>query len=140
MTDINNNEEIIDSRDIIESITELHDSIADDCGKDAGDFAGIDGLIGYAESNYADECANDISELKILLNVQDQASDYAEDWEDGATLIRESYFEEYMDETVEDCYEVPKELPSFMTIVLDYVALRMDYTAVDFDGVTYLIR
>jgi len=44
-----------------------------------------------------------------------------------------------MDDMIEDCYELPK-LPSFMTVVLDYVALRMDYTAIDFDGVTYLIR
>ena len=40
---------------------------------------------------------------------------------------------------VADCYAMP-ELPSFMTVTLDYDALEQDYTSVDFDGVEYLIR
>lgn len=56
-----------------------------------------------------------------------------------AYLIRYSYFEGYMDETVFDCYDLPK-LPSFMTIALDYVALQQDYSSVEVDGVTYWCR
>lgn len=56
-----------------------------------------------------------------------------------AYLIRDSYFEYHMDETVFDCYNLP-ELPSFMTITLDYVALQMDYSSVEVDGVTYWCR
>jgi len=45
-----------------------------------------------------------------------------------------------MDEMVADCYEVPKNLPSFMTITLDYVALQQDYSTVEIDGTTYFYR
>lgn len=139
MIKINNNEDVMDSRDIIERIEELRESIESASGKDCGDFGGEHGWLEYALT-----CDNvdsgQVEALKTLTSVADQASDYAPDWEYGEQLIRHSYFEEYMDEMIADCYEVPKELPSFMAIVLDYVALRMDYTEVDFDGVTYLIR
>lgn len=54
-------------------------------------------------------------------------------------LIADCHFEQYMDEMIDDCYSIP-ELPSFMTITLDYIALRQDYTSVEIDGVTYLMR
>lgn len=66
-----------------------------------------------------------------------------EQWEGNwypVTLIRDSYFEESMDELIADCYEIPKDLPSFMTITLDYIALQQDYSTVEFDGVTYWYR
>jgi hypothetical protein len=56
-----------------------------------------------------------------------------------ANLIRDSYFEQAMDELVADCYVIP-EMPSFMTITLDYVALQQDYSSVEVDGVTYWYR
>ena len=56
-----------------------------------------------------------------------------------ATLISESYFNEYMDDMVADCYGLP-ELPSFMTITLDYHALLMDYTSIELNGITYYYR
>ena len=56
-----------------------------------------------------------------------------------AYLIRDSHFKDYMDEMLEDCYDLP-ELPSFMTITLDYVALQQDYSSVEVDGVTYWCR
>lgn len=56
------------------------------------------------------------------------------------TFYNESYFEEAMDDMVADCYDMPKDLPSFMTITLDYDALRTDYTSVEVTGTTYLYR
>ena len=64
---------------------------------------------------------------------------YRGDWY-PVTLIRYSYFETAMDELIADCYEVPKDLPSFMTITLDYVALQQDYTLTEIDGITYYYR
>ena len=66
-----------------------------------------------------------------------------EQWEGNwypVTLIHESYFEQSMDELVADCYEIPKDLPSFMTITLDYDALKQDYTTCEFEGETHYYR
>lgn len=63
------------------------------------------------------------------------------DWYPGS-LIAEDYFETAMDDMIDDCYgdQYTKNLPSFMKLTIDYDALRMDYTEVEFDGVTYLYR
>lgn len=114
---ISNMDDVIDSRDIIERIQEL----TDEC-----------------ESSYLDY--DDYMELCTLYDLAEECADYSRDWEYGETLIRRSYFEDYIDEMVEDCYELPKDMPSWMSINLDYNALEMDYTSVDFDGIEYLIR
>ena len=56
------------------------------------------------------------------------------------TLIRDSYFEESMDDMLEDIGAMPKDIPCYLTITVDYDALKMDYTSVEFDGVTYWYR
>lgn len=88
---------------------------------------------------------DEIEELQTLENLLEELKGYGgdEQWEGNwypVTLIRDSYFEEAMDEMVADCYEIPKDLPSFVTITLDYVALQQDYSSVEFDGVTYWYR
>jgi len=54
-------------------------------------------------------------------------------------LIHEDYFEEYMDQMLEDLGEIP-DVPSYITITIDYDALREDYTTISFDGQEYLCR
>jgi hypothetical protein len=122
MNTLSNRSDVIDSRDVIERIEVLRSE-----REDVGDMW---------ETNEPE----DASELAALESLQAEAEDYATDWPYGATLIRRSYFTEAMDELVADCYEMPKDLPSWMTIALDYGALEQDYTSVDFDGVEYLIR
>ena len=112
-----NTDNVIDSRDIIERIEELEALIADN-----------------------EATQGDISEFETLTILQKECEEYSSDWSYGESLIRRSYFEQYMDEIVEDCYELPKDLPYWMTIKLDYDALEQDYISVDFDGVEYLIR
>ena len=117
MANIDNSQDVIDSLDIIERIEELR-------RMEVGDNMSED----------------ETSELATLETLSNECSGYSSDWEYGETLIRRSYFEQYMDEMVADCYEMPKDLPSFMTITLDYYALEQDYASVDYDGVEYLIR
>lgn len=46
-----------------------------------------------------------------------------------------------MDDLVQECYSKHYEgLPYWMTITLDYDALKQDYTPIEIDGVTYLYR
>ena len=83
-------------------------------------------------------------ELKTLSDFLASIAGYGgdEEWRGvwyPVTLIRDSYFEEAMDDQIADCYDLP-DLPSFMTITLDYDALRMDYTSDDLCGVTYWMR
>jgi hypothetical protein len=80
--------------------------------------------------------------LNALQALASEAEDYAPDWQHGATLVRESYWPTYAKQLVEDTGELPKDLPDW--IVIDWEAtadnLRVDYTEVEFDGVTYFVR
>jgi hypothetical protein len=121
--------DIIDVRDIIERVEELEAS------KEAHQDEPEGG-------HWSDEEAQ---ELADLLAIMDEMKGYGgdEQWRGDwypLTLIRDSHFEEAMDELVHDCYDMPKNLPDFMTITLDYVALQMDYTSVEIEGATYWYR
>lgn len=104
----------------------------------------LEDLEGLQNDDYEFEdpdTQKEFNELVALLEeMQGMGGDHQwrGDWY-PAYLIRYSHFESYMDETVSDCYELP-ELPSFMTIALDYVALQQDYSSVEVDGVTYWCR
>lgn len=115
-----NKDNVIDSRDIIERIEELEELIA---GESTGD-----------------EFLEYTTEYDLLSSLAEECSDYASDWEYGETLIHEDYFEQYMDEMVRDCGYLPKDIPDWISISVDYDALKQDYTEVDFDGETYYIR
>ena len=118
---IDNTQDVIDSRDIIARIEELE---------------GIE-----------NPSSEEAQELAILLKVQEQADGYS-DWKYGESLIRESYFTDYIKELIDDCYELPKEFNSgawpWRHMTLDYENAaddaKDDYTWIDFDGTTYLIR
>ena len=124
-TTIDNTADVIDSRDIIERIATLkRQSELDEAGLEVG----LD----------ADECA----ELVALETLQEEAEGYAPDWQHGVTLIHDSYFTDYCAEMLEDCGDIPKNLPRYVVIDWNATArnIRYDYTAVDFDGVTYWVR
>lgn len=124
-------EDIIDVRDVIARVEELRE-IRDN----AIEVAGEEGHEMSAEE------AEELAKLEELLS---DMCGYGgdEQWEGDwypVTLIKESYFEQAMDDMVADCYDIPKNLPSFMTITLDYDALKQDYSEVDFEGDTYYYR
>lgn len=128
--DIDNMQDTLDSRDIIERIESLEE--------DAENWA--------EEHPEADFYATEEGEeLRTLSAIMDDCKGNGgdEQWRGDwypVTLIRESYFEEAMDEMIKDCYELPEDLPFWMTISYDYDALKQDYTEVDFGGVTYYVR
>jgi hypothetical protein len=86
--------------------------------------------------------ADEIAELASLEKLAKQGEDYAPDWQYGETLIRYSYFTEYVQELLEDCGDISKNIPHYVMIDWDATArnVMVDYTHIDFDGVTYLIR
>jgi hypothetical protein len=91
--------------------------------------------------------SEEATELAALLSLEEEAS-ASRDWIHGEALIRESYFTDYIEELINDCYSMPKEMTSgewpWRHVTVDYEAAaedaKVDYIEVDFDGVTYLIR
>src|SRR3990167_2818967 len=75
--------------------------------------------------------------------LEEEAEGYASDWIYGAALIRETHFVEYAQELAEDIGTVKSDAEwPLRHIDWDAAAeeLKQDYTEVDFDGVTYLVR
>jgi hypothetical protein len=137
---ISNQDDIIDSREIIERIEELKELIEGE---------GLRAYRSMLPSKYfEDTCAEYRKELNALEALAKEAGDYSSDWIHGEQLIRRSHFVDYIAELISDCYELPKELTSgswpYRHITIDYEAAadeaEHDYTSVDFDGVEYLIR
>lgn len=121
---ISNTDDVIDSRDVIARIAELEELVPP-----ADESDGTDN--------------EDRLELATLVALQDEAEGYAPDWKYGATLIRDSYFEDYAREFAEDIGAINKDA-SWPNTHIDWDAaanaLQQDYTSVEFDGVTYWVR
>jgi hypothetical protein len=138
---INNLQDIIDSRDVIERIEELEDefSICPHCGE------GLHNGDGIAE--VCPDCEQptefDTEELDALRSLAEEAEGYAADWQHGEALIRDSYFTEYAQELAEDCGMVSDDT-AWPNNCIDWEQaaeeLKQDYTCVSFDGVDYWIR
>lgn len=118
-----NYDDCIDSRDVIKAIEELEDTVSQD---------DIDRLI---ESDEA-------TELVALRDLARQGEGCA-DWLHGEQLIRDSYFVTHAQEMAEEIGAIPDNA-TWPRNYIDWEkaasALQMDYTSVDFGGVTYWIR
>ena len=121
--DLTENADIIDVRDMIERFEELETESEDDLpmsSDNAEEFTAIKKILEELCGNGGDE-------------------QWRGDWY-PVTLIKDSHFNDSMDELVADCYEVPKDLPSFMTITIDYDMLQLDYCSIEIGTETYWYR
>ena len=120
MTEINNHQDVIDSRDVIERVKELEER----------------------EANITDEATEgELEELAKLRTLTEEAA--SSEWEDGVTLINEDYFEDYAREFASDIGAIQDAMNwpcSCINWERAAEELQMDYTEVDFDGVSYLYR
>lgn len=117
MAEINNTEDLIDSRDVIERIKEL-------------------------EAQDKDE--QEAEELAALKELNREGEDtFGEEWEYGVTLVHEDYFEDYAQEFAEDIGAIDRNA-QWPLQYIDWEeaadALKMDYSEVDFDGQAYYGR
>jgi antirestriction protein len=114
-----NSDDVIDSRDVMEAIEELESMIGTNTAPD----------------DYVME-REQLEALRAFAATGEEFSD----WEYGETFIRDSYFEDYARELADDIGAIDKDA-GWPTHCIDWEQaareLRMDYTAVDFDGVTY---
>lgn len=152
---ISNSEDVIDSRDVIARIEELEaeredlasdlSSAEEELGRlvDEPDIEALQQVVKDASSAMAEWDASEGEDLSVLKALAEEASTYAADWHYGEALIRDSYFEDYARELAEDCGMV-KDDATWPNNCIDWEEaarqLRQDYTAVEFDGVTYWIR
>jgi hypothetical protein len=127
--------DIIDVRDVIARVEELREHRYNADEED-------ESKVGTSASNLSDDEAEELEKLEELLS---ELCGYGGDerWEGDwypVTLIKDSYFEEYMDDMLEDCGDLPKNIPAYLKIVVDYDMLKQDYSEVDFEGNTYYYR
>lgn len=138
---ISNNEDVIDSRDVIKRLNELESEKA--ALEEARDEAESDEERAATATDLADWIDDNGEELKALQGLQSEAEGYAPDWHHGATLIRDSYFTEYAEELAKDIGAI-KDTSEWPHTHIDWdaaaEALKIDYTEVDFDGVSYWVR
>ena len=140
-TTLDTTADIIDTRDIIARIEELeaeYEPISDsddDAAREAWDNT------------------DEGKELSMLLELMEGMKGYGgdEQWRGDwypITLIRESYFTDYIKELIHDCYEMPKEMNTgawpYRHMTIDYEAAadeaKGDYNELEIDGVTYFYR
>lgn len=117
-------DDTIDSRDVIERITELRE-LLDEIGRE-----------------YVDDLIRELDALESLAKEGERAS---EDWVYGATLVRDSYFREYAKELAEDVGAIDLSATRGWPLnCIDWEAaaseLQCDYIDVDFNGVCYWVR
>ena len=161
---ITNTQDVIDSRDIIARIGELEGILQDaqdeleaeqdetdereeaQCG--ACGLTWNDAAVSSKTPTPGGRCPfehihEEAEELRALRSLEEEAAGYAPDWEYGATLILDSYFEEYAQELAEGIGAIDRNA-SWPNNCIDWEKaareLQYDYTAVDFDGETYWIR
>ena len=120
----------IDVRDIIERYEAL-DSVKDNEG---GTFSEL----------FTPEMAVEYYFLKeILLELAGNGGDeqWRGDWY-PLTLIRHRHFIDHVRELLEDCGTIPADLPHFVHIDWEATArdIRVDYSPIDINGVTYWYR
>ena len=114
--EISNSDDIIDSHDVIQRISDLEGTDDEDEQK----------------------------ELDALKALQDEAEGYAEDWKYGATLIRDGYFTTYAEQLAADISNYNSRDVTWPYTCIDWEQaadeLKQDYTEVDFNGTTYYVR
>lgn len=134
MTDISNTDDVIDFRNVIARIEAIEDELADLKGKRSKDAKAAKVTL--------------LDELQHLADLADDLKGYGgdEQWRGDwypVTLIRDSYFRAYAEELAEDIGAINRDAtwPN-NCIAWEKAAreLQMDYSEVEFDGVTYWYR
>jgi hypothetical protein len=111
--EVHNLQDLIDSRDVIAHLAELER---------------VEELLDEDESE----------QLEILRSFAEEGETEFSDWNDGVTLIRDSYFKDYARDFVEEVYEIRNDFP-YNCIDWQEVAdeMQLDYTEIDFNGIIY---
>ena len=115
--------DIIDVRDIIDRIEELEPEVESSGeGEHITEWKALTAIMEDLKGNGGDE-------------------QWRGDWY-PVTLIADGYFTEYVQELLEDCGDIPKNLPDYIVIDWEQTAriIRTDYSAIEIRGSAYWYR
>lgn len=138
---ISNDDNVIDSRDVIARVEELQGEL-DGLREDLENAESEENRLSLANdlSNWLDDYQDELNDLKKLA---EEGANSADDWDYGATLVRDDYFEEHAQELASDLGLVDAKAP-WPNNCIDWERaarqLQQDYSSVDFGGVTYWVR
>jgi hypothetical protein len=146
--------QVLDTRDLIEKRDELKSQIFEDFKnrfeseiEDIDDFEDFESKETFEDSDLVEEL--DITEFLELWDDEfneiaeiNEIEENCEDFQYGATLIHEDYFEDYCKDLVEECGYISKDFPSWIEVDWKATAGNMsaDYTTVKYRGEEYLVR
>jgi hypothetical protein len=148
--EITNSDDIIDLRDVIARFEELETELQDaheGIGGDASAQPFDEWLVATIEddSHTMQEAAQEFTLLRALIeDCKGNGGDeqWRGDWY-PVGLIRDSYFEDYAREFADDIGAINSDA-SWPNTCIDWEKaaseLQMDYSSVEFDGVTYWYR
>jgi chromosome segregation ATPase len=155
--EISNNQDVIDSRDIIARIEELESEqtdLQDTLEEAKEELESLDEeetnqkrMEMESAAREAEQALKEFNddygeELKVLKSIADECEGYG-DWSYGEILINEEHFEDYARELAEDIGAIPKD-SKWPCTCIDWEQaaeeLKADYTSVDFNGTTYYMR
>ena len=144
-------ENYIDTRDLQELRIELKDQILEDFNSTFNTeleyFEDIDTFLNDEDSsNITSNEREDFNEywkgeMEQIKEI-DEIENNVDEFEFGCTLIHEDYFEEYTEEMLIDCGDLPKDLPTWIEIDWSSTAdnVKQDYSEVEYQGETYYFR
>lgn len=143
MFETNNTQDILDSRDIIDRIEELKNEFSENTATDENPDGDNPEDYTMSEDDWAFGLGEDgASEMVTLLAFAAQGGTI-EDWDYGVTLVRDSYFTAYARDLAEEL-DGDTDRHTWPHCHIDWEAaaesLQMDYTDVDYNGVTYWCR
>lgn len=158
MSNVDNGQDIMDSRDIIARIEELEserqdlESAVTEAKETLSDAMDDTSALGPEDKEDAQQAVtdaeealadwDDAEELKALQALAEEAEGCG-DWAHGETLIRDSYFQEYAEQLADDMGVIDRNATwPCNCINWERAAdeLQQDYTSVEYDGVTYWLR
>ena len=127
---------IIDSRDLQETIDALQSEID-----------GAEITLNEETSQYEDKEGvvwdSEVETLESLKEFATEFEGYAPDYRYGEAAIRDTYFKEYAQELASDIGAM-RDKQAWPLNCIDWEKatreLQMDYSSIDFDGVTYWVR
>lgn len=141
--EISNSEDIIDSSDLIarlEALREARAGFVEQLESASGESPEAE-ADAKAELDEWDEEYGE--ELRTLAAFAEEFENYAPDYSYGEVAIRDSYFQEYAEQLAEDICAINKAA-QWPNNCIDWEKaadqLKQDYTAIEFDGVTYWVR
>ena len=142
MTEFSNRDDVIDIRDIIARIEALEPEVSTMVGVDFEEEpARFAELVSQDERDEPVELQRWYS---LMADLCGQGGDehWRGDWY-PITLIKDDHFQAYAEELAEDCGMVSKDA-KWPNDCIDWAKaayhLKMDYSSVEFDGVTYWVR